>query len=65
LATLTHREREIIKLRHGIGDGYFYTPSEVGRILKLTPQRIGQIEAKALRKLQHPVRRKAIDEILP
>jgi hypothetical protein len=33
LATLTYREREIIKLRHGIGDGYFYTPSEVGRVL--------------------------------
>ena len=56
LATLTYREREIIKLRFGIGSGYTYTLSEVGRIFKITRERIRQIEAKALRKLRGPVR---------
>ena len=65
LRTLTYREREILKLRWGLGDGYVYTLAECGRIFKVTPQRIGQIEAKALRKLQHPVRRQALDDLLP
>ena len=56
LSTLTFREREIIKLRYGIGDGYTYTLEEVGRIFRVTRERVRQIEAKAVRKLQHPVR---------
>jgi len=56
LSTLTNREKEIIKLRYGIGDGYTYTLEEVGRIFNVTRERVRQIEAKALRKLQHPVR---------
>lgn len=56
LGTLTFREREIIKLRYGIGDGYTYTLEEVGRIFKVTRERVRQIEAKAVKKLQHPVR---------
>ncbi len=56
LKTLTYREREIIKLRYGIGDGYTYTLEEVGRIFKVTRERVRQVEAKAVRKLQHPVR---------
>lgn len=56
LRTLTYREREIIKLRYGLGDGYTYTLEEVGRIFKVTRERVRQIEAKAVRKLQHPVR---------
>src|SRR5215475_11354988 len=56
LRTLTYREREIIKLRYGIGDGYTYTLEEVGRIFKITRERVRQVEAKAIRKLQHPVR---------
>ena len=56
LKTLTYREREIIKLRYGIGDGYTYTLEEVGRIFRVTRERVRQIEAKAVRKLQHPVR---------
>jgi len=56
LKTLTYREREIIKLRYGLGDGYTYTLEEVGRIFKVTRERVRQIEAKAVRKLQHPVR---------
>jgi RNA polymerase primary sigma factor len=56
LRSLSYREREIIKLRYGIGDGYTYTLEEVGRIFKVTRERVRQVEAKALRKLQHPVR---------
>lgn len=56
LKTLTYREREIIKLRYGLGDGYTYTLEEVGRIFKVTRERVRQVEAKAIRKLQHPVR---------
>jgi RNA polymerase primary sigma factor len=49
LKTLTYREREIIKLRYGLGDGYTYTLEEVGRIFKVTRERVRQIEAKAVR----------------
>jgi len=56
LNTLTYREREIIRLRYGLDDGYSYTLEEVGRIFKVTRERVRQIEAKAVRKLQHPVR---------
>ncbi|RMF86422.1 MAG: sigma-70 family RNA polymerase sigma factor [Planctomycetota bacterium] len=56
LKTLTYREREIIRLRYGLGDGYTYTLEEVGRIFKVTRERVRQIEAKAVEKLQHPVR---------
>ncbi|WP_460184881.1 sigma-70 family RNA polymerase sigma factor [Thermopirellula anaerolimosa] len=56
LKTLSYREREIIKLRYGLGDGYCYTLEEVGHIFKVTRERIRQIEAKAVRKLQQPCR---------
>lgn len=56
LKSLTYREREIIKLRYGLGDGYSYTLEETGRIFKVTRERIRQIESKALRKLQHSTR---------
>jgi RNA polymerase primary sigma factor len=52
LKTLSYREREIIKLRYGIGDGYTYTLEEVGRIFKVTRERVRQVEAKAIKKLQ-------------
>jgi RNA polymerase primary sigma factor len=61
LKTLTYREREIIKLRYGLGDGYTYTLEEVGRIFKVTRERVRQIEAKAVRKLQHPVRSRPLE----
>ncbi len=61
LKTLTYREREIIKLRYGLGDGYSYTLEEVGRIFKVTRERVRQIEAKAVRKLQHPVRSRQLE----
>jgi RNA polymerase primary sigma factor len=60
LKSLTYREREIIKLRYGLGDGYSYTLEETGRIFKVTRERIRQIEAKALHKLQHHSRSKRL-----
>ncbi len=56
LKSLSYREREIIKLRYGLGDGYSYTLEEVGHIFKVTRERIRQIEANAVRKLQQPSR---------
>lgn len=61
LRTLSYREREIIKLRYGIGDGYTYTLEEVGRIFKVTRERVRQVESKALRKLQHPLRSRRLE----
>ncbi|QDT72661.1 sigma-70 family RNA polymerase sigma factor [Lacipirellula limnantheis] len=62
LKTLTFREREIIRLRYGLTDGYCYTLEEVGRIFKVTRERVRQIEAKAVAKLQHPVRSSELAE---
>lgn len=56
LKTLTYREREIIRLRYGLVDGYSYTLEECGRIFKVTRERVRQIEAKAVAKLQSPSR---------
>jgi RNA polymerase primary sigma factor len=64
LKTLTYREREIIKLRYGIGDGHTYTLEEVGKIFKVTRERVRQVEAKAIRKLQHPVRARKLEGFL-
>ena len=64
LKTLTYREREIIRLRYGLGDGYTYTLEEVGRIFKVTRERVRQIEAKAVNKLQHPVRSQHLEGFL-
>jgi RNA polymerase primary sigma factor len=64
LKTLTYRVREIIRLRYGLGDGYTYTLEEVGRIFRVTRERVRQIEAKAVAKLQHPVRSKHLEGFL-
>ena len=64
LKTLTYREREIIRLRYGLTDGYTYTLEEVGRIFRVTRERVRQIEAKAVKKLQHPVRAKQLENFL-
>ena len=58
--TLSDREREIIDLRYGLKDGHTYTLEEVGHIFKVSKDRIRQIEAKALRKLQQPERSQII-----
>ncbi|HEX4130832.1 MAG TPA: sigma-70 family RNA polymerase sigma factor [Pirellulales bacterium] len=56
LSSLNYREREILRLRYGLADGYSYTLEEVGKIFSVTRERVRQIEAKAVRKLQHPMR---------
>ena len=60
METLNYREREILKLRYGLADGYAYTLEEVGRIFSVTRERVRQIESKAVRKLQHPQRSKSL-----
>ncbi len=65
LKTLTYREREIVRLRYGLTDGYTYTLEEVGRIFKVTRERVRQIEAKAVNKLQNPVRAQQLESFVP
>jgi len=56
LCSLTERERKVLELRFGLGDGYARTLEEVGKQFRVTRERIRQIEAKALRKMRHPTR---------
>ena len=60
LDALDYREREIIRLRFGLADGYSYTLEEVGKIFSVTRERVRQIETKAVRSLQHPIRAKKL-----
>jgi len=62
LCTLSARERDVLRLRFGIEDGRQRTLEEVGQLFGVTRERIRQIEAKALRKLRHPNRRKKLEE---
>jgi RNA polymerase primary sigma factor len=64
LGALNYREREIIRLRYGLADGYTYTLEEVGKIFSVTRERVRQIEAKAVRKLQHPIRSRKLSGFL-
>ncbi len=64
LKTLTTREREILKLRFGLGDGVTYTLEEVGRIFKVTRERVRQIETKAVQKLRGSDRRSRLEGFL-
>ena len=60
MQTLNYREREILKLRYGLADGYTYTLEEVGKIFSVTRERVRQIESKAVRKLQQPNRSRSL-----
>src|SRR3990167_912718 len=64
LNTLSHREREVLKLRFGMGDGYTHTLEEIGNRFNITRERIRQIETIALRKLQHPLRSRKLEGFL-
>ena len=64
LDTLTPREEKVLRLRYGIDDGRPRTLEEVGKEFNVTRERIRQIEAKALRKLRHPSRRKKLEDFL-
>ena len=64
LRTLTPREERIIKMRFGMSDGSEHTLEEVGQSFAVTRERIRQIEAKALRKLRHPLRSRKLRALL-
>lgn len=64
LATLHHREAEIIKMRFGLDGGHQRTLEEVGQAFNITRERVRQIEAKVLRKLKHPTRSKYLKEYI-
>ncbi|MFA6030154.1 MAG: sigma-70 family RNA polymerase sigma factor [Elusimicrobiota bacterium] len=64
LGSLTDREAKILKLRFGIGTGYPRTLEEVGRIFKVTRERVRQIESKAIRKLRHPSRSRGLRDYM-
>ena len=64
LDTLTPREEKVLRLRFGLDDGRARTLEEVGQYFGVTRERIRQIEAKALRKLRHPMRSKRLKDYL-
>jgi len=64
LATLTPREEKVLRMRFGIGEKADHTLEEVGQDFAVTRERIRQIEAKALRKLRHPSRRKELKSFI-
>ena len=64
LGTLKEREAEVLKMRFGLTDGNLHTLEEVGNVYKVTRERVRQIEAKALRKLRHPTRSRALKDYL-
>ena len=64
LADLTTRERDVIQMRFGLGDGQPYSLAEIGRALELSRERVRQIEAKALQKLRQPKRRNRVRDYL-
>ena len=64
LSELSGRERDVLRMRFGLDDGYPRTLEEVGRHFQVTRERIRQIEAKAIKKLRHAKRRKKLEEYL-
>ena len=64
LSTLPPREREVLRMRFGLDDGYSLTLEEVGLYFDVTRERIRQIEAKALRRLRHPKRSRMLKDYL-
>jgi RNA polymerase sigma factor (sigma-70 family) len=65
LKSLLWREREILRLRFGLDGNYCYTLEEIGEIFRLSPERVRQTVAKAIRKLQHPVRSQRLESLIP
>ncbi len=64
IQTLNYREREILRMRFGLADGYAYTLEEVGRVFSVTRERVRQIESKAVRKLQQPFRCRSLSSFV-
>lgn len=65
LRTLTYREREVLRLRFGLMDGTERTLEEIGEILKVSRERVRQIERKAIRKMQDPYRNSLLEDVRP
>jgi RNA polymerase nonessential primary-like sigma factor len=64
LAELTVRERDVIQMRFGLGDGQSHSLAEIGKVLELSRERVRQIESKALQKLRQPKRRSRVRDFL-
>jgi RNA polymerase nonessential primary-like sigma factor len=64
MAELTSRERDVIRMRFGLGDGNTYSLAEIGKVLELSRERVRQIESKALQKLRQPKRRNRVRDYL-
>jgi RNA polymerase primary sigma factor len=64
IKTLNYREREILRMRFGLSDGYAYTLEEVGRVFSVTRERVRQIESKAVKKLQQPFRSRTLSSFV-
>ncbi len=64
MASLSFREREVLKMRYGIPDGLVYTLEDVAKCFNVTRERIRQIEGRAVRKLQHPAQSRPLEEAL-
>lgn len=64
ISTLTKKEQDVLKMRYGLEDGYSLTLEQVGLIFNVTRERIRQIEAKALKKLKHPIRMRKLKDHL-
>jgi RNA polymerase primary sigma factor len=64
IKTLNYREREILRMRFGLVDGYAYTLEEVGRVFSVTRERVRQIESKAVKKLQQPFRCRSLSSFV-
>ena len=64
IKTLNYREREILRMRFGLADGYAYTLEEVGRVFSVTRERVRQIESKAVKKLQQPFRSRTLSSFV-
>jgi RNA polymerase nonessential primary-like sigma factor len=64
LAELTTRERDVIQMRFGLGDGQSHSLAEIGKVMELSRERVRQIESKALQKLRQPKRRSRVRDFL-
>ena len=64
LSSITPREEKVIRLRFGLNGEKRYTLEEIGKIYHVGRERVRQIEAKALRKLRHPRRRKCLESFM-
>jgi RNA polymerase primary sigma factor len=65
MEALTLREREVLTLHYGLRDGHTCSREEIAERFRITPERVRQIEARAMVKLQHPNNAAVLEEFLP